>query len=149
MPDERESAPAAAPPGDGGNAAFGGEQAGDTRSLVDDLDELLFDATTWFDAELTYQKTRVSFIGASFKRAIAFGVLGGLLAFFALIGLVVGLIIALTPLVTAWGATAIVVGLLLVGAWLAVRGASSAWRDLTEAVREDAPAKPGVSDNGE
>lgn len=140
MPDERESAPAATPPGDGGQAAFEGEQAADSRSLVDDIDDLLSDATTWFDAELTYQKTRVTFIGSSLKRAIAFGVVGGLLAFFAVIGLVVGLILALTPLVTAWGATAIVVGLLLIAALLAVRGASRALADLTEAVREDSPA---------
>lgn len=133
---------AADPTGDEEKVTFGGERAADSRSLVDDIDDLLADATTWLEAEVNYQKTWASFIGSRFKRTIALGLVGGLLGLFAVIGLVVGLIIALTPLVTAWGATAIVVGVLMIAAWLAIRGASKAWADLTEAVGEGGSVSP-------
>jgi peptide/nickel transport system permease protein len=42
-----------------------------------------------------------------------FGAVGALLGFLALVGLTVGSIIALTPLLTAWGASALVVAILL------------------------------------
>ncbi len=134
----REDAPAA-PAADRVAGVDDAYDAEPTRSLIDDLEDLVFDARTWLDAELTYQKTRASFIAACFKRTIALGVVAGMLGVLALIGLVVGLIIALTPLVTAWGATALVVGLLLLVVWLAVRSAGRAWRDMMQAIHE-APA---------
>lgn len=107
------------------------------RSLFDDFEALLEDARTYFDAELTYQKTRAGFVANRFKKTVAFGVVGAFFAVLATIGLTVGLIIALTPLITAWGATAVVVlGLLLV-AYLAVRSAGKAWNELTGAMSAD------------
>jgi hypothetical protein len=54
--------------------------------------------------------------------------------FLALIGLTVGLIIALTPLLTAWGASALVVLLLLLAAGLCVNSASKRWKRLMTAI---------------
>jgi hypothetical protein len=113
-----------------------GDQPVPVRSLLDDAEDLLVDIRTWADAELAYQKTRARFVGDSLKRTLAFGLAGAMLALFALGGLTIGLIIALTPLVSAWGATAIVVGALLVACFVALRMASKAWREMMGAVRE-------------
>ena len=113
------------------------EEAAASRSLLDDVEALYRDARTYLDAELSYQKTRASFVADRVKTTIVFGVVAGFLAILATIGLTVGLIIALTPLVTAWGATAIVVGVLLLLAYLMVRKASSAWSNMTAVMAED------------
>lgn len=120
--------PPAEPANDGGAAG--------QRSLFDDVEALIDDARTYWEAEVSYQKSRAGFIGNRLKKTIAFGVVAAFFAVLATIGLTVGLIIALTPLVSAWGATAVVViGLLLI-AYLLVRGAGKAWADLTEALGE-------------
>ncbi|TIX50016.1 phage holin family protein [Alteraurantiacibacter aquimixticola] len=111
--------------------------SGASRSLVDDIEDLVFDAKTYLDAELSYQKSRASFVGESLKRVIGFAVVAAILVLFAAIGLTVGLIIALTPLITAWGATAVVVGLLLLGAYLLIRNAGAAWGDVMAAVHDE------------
>ena len=64
-----------------------------------------------------------------------FGAIAALLGFLALIGLTVGLIIALTPYLTAWGASGLVVVLLLIGALIAVRAAASRWNRLMGAIQ--------------
>ena len=92
-------------------------------SLADDVSALIEDGKTYVEAELAYQKTRAGFAGQKTKQGIIFGL--GALAFLhlALIGLVVGLIIALAPYLTPFGAVAAVVGALLIGVaifgWLA------------------------------
>lgn len=130
---EREETPVAQP------ESSGVEEAPETqRSLVDDIEDLVHDARTYFDAELTYQKTRASFVGACIKRALGMGLAALLVATFALIGLTVGLIIALTPLLSAWGATAVVVGVMLLAVLFLVRGAANAWKEMMAAIQEDA-----------
>ena len=132
LPDSGEIQPSDAPDDQGLTAP-----SGDHRSLVDDIEDLVLDAKTYIDAELSYQKTRASFVGASVKRMLAFGVIAAVLVFFAAIGLTVGLIIALTPLITAWGATAVVVGVMVLLALLLVRGAAKAWSDMMAAIKEE------------
>ncbi len=124
--DAREDAPAA--PGDGADAP---------STLLADVEDLIGDAQTWFDAELGYQKVRAAFVGANLKQALALGIAAVLLLVVAVMGLTFGLVLALTPLVSAWGATAIVVGLLLLGALLSTLGARKAWGALMGAIRED------------
>lgn len=87
-------------------------------SLVDDLSALIEDGQTYFAAELAYQKTRLSFASAQGKAGI--GLLFGALAFvhLGLIALVVGLVIALAPILTPLGATATVTVVLLLFAVL-------------------------------
>jgi hypothetical protein len=59
------------------------------------------------------------------------------LVFFALMALTVGLLIALTPLVTAWGATAIVFGGLLVVAACCALLATGRWRRMTAMLSDE------------
>ncbi len=106
-------------------------------TLIDDIEALIADARNWADAELVYQKSRIAFVIASLKRSLAMSVAAAVLGLFALVGLTVGLVIALTPHVTAWGATAMVAGGLGLGAFLCVKAASRAWGELMGAVRED------------
>lgn len=108
-----------------------------TRSLVDNMEALLEDARIYIDAELSYQKTRAGFVADRLKKTVAFGAVAAFLAVLALIGLTVGLIIALTPLITAWGATAVVVLGILLFAYILVRKAAAAWKSLMGAMKEN------------
>ena len=135
-------APAPAHPQD--DQAPSADQPAETRSLADDLEALVEDARTYMDAELSYQKTRASFVADRVKKTVAFGAIAVFLAVLALIGLTMGLIIALTPHLTAWGATAVVVlGLLLIAAFLASK-AGKAWNGMmAEYKSEEDPADDG------
>lgn len=97
------------------------------RSLVDDLHGLADDARAWAEAEAAYQKARAELAGGGIKGAVGLGALGLALVFFALMALVLGAVLALTPLIGAFGATAAVVGGLLVGALLCFAGAKARW----------------------
>ena len=108
------------------------------RSLREDVEALIDDGKTYLEAELNFQKTRAAFVAERAKGAFIFGAIAALFGFLALIGLTVGLIIALTPMLTAWGASALVVALLLVAAFLAVKAASRRWNRPMAAI-EDRP----------
>ncbi len=133
-----DAAPGAYYPQD--DPALAEDHAAGTRSLADDLEALVEDARIYLDAELSYQKTRAGFVADRLKKTIAFGAVAAFLAVLALIGLTVGLIIALTPIITAWGATAVVVlGILLI-AYLLVRKAGQAWNSMMGAMKEQQDA---------
>ena len=102
------------------------------RSLLDDVEALIADGKLYLEAELAFQKSRAGYVAAGAKTIAALGALAAALVVLALIGLTVGLILALTPLITAWGATAVVVLALLLGAWLCVRSALARWRRITQ-----------------
>lgn len=104
------------------------------RSLVDDLRLLAADARTVAEAEIAYQKSRAGVFGGGIGKIVGLGALALLLVALALVGLVVGLIIALTPLITAWGATGVVVGALLVLALILALWAKSSWKRLAELI---------------
>lgn len=91
--------------------------------LRDDVTALVEDARNYAEAELAFQKTRAVLAGKHGARALGLLVLALVLLNLALIALAVGAVIALAPLVTIWGAIAIVVGVLLVGTGLLVAGA--------------------------
>jgi uncharacterized membrane protein YqjE len=116
------------------DAVFDPEGAGELRSLREDVEALIDDGKTYLEAELIYQKTRAAFVADRAKDAALFAVLAAAFGVLALIGLTVGLIIALTPLMTAWGASALVVALLLIGAGLSLRAASRRWARLMAAI---------------
>jgi hypothetical protein len=107
------------------------------RSLRDDVEALIDDGKTYLETELVYQKTRAAFVADRAKGAVIFGAVAVLLGFLALIGLTVGLIIALIPLLTAWGASALVVALLAVGAFVMLRVANARWNRLMQAIESD------------
>lgn len=100
----------------------GGSDASAGPSLMDELSALVEDGKTYAEAELAFQKSRAGYVASAAKNVAALGL--GALAFLhlALIALVVGLVITLTPMLGALGATAVVVAGLLVGAgWLALK----------------------------
>ena len=112
------------------------------RSLRDDVEALIEDGKTYLETELVYQKTRAAFVADRAKGAVIYGALAAAFGILALIGLTVGLIIALTPLLTAWGASALVVGLLVIAAFIAMRAASRRWERLMQAIESDTE-RPG------
>jgi len=90
-----------------------GDDATSFATLRDDLTALVDDARTYAEAEITFQKTRAGLVGKRAGRALVLLVLALVLLNIALIALAVGVVIALAPLVTIWGAIGIVVGTLL------------------------------------
>lgn len=96
--------------------------------LIAELRLLLQDATTFARSEIAYQTSRARVVGAGLRNIALLALFALIFVVFALGGLTVGLLLALTPLVTAWGATAIVVGTLLLGAALCLLAGLGSWR---------------------
>lgn len=94
------------------------DEAAEERSLVDDLRLLTEDAKALARAEYAYHKSRVFHAGQDLKRAVIFTSLAVACVVVALMALTMGAVLALTPLLTAWGATAVVVAVLLGAALL-------------------------------
>lgn len=105
------------------------------RSLSDDLVALLDDGKTYVEAEVQFQKTRAAFAADKGKTGAAFGIAALALLHLALVALVVGSVIALIPAIGAWGATALVVVLLLAAGVGLALAARSRFRRLAEAYR--------------
>lgn len=95
----------------------------DDPSIVDDLRSLIEEANALARAELAYQKSRAAYTASQGKKVLALCIVGGGLAFFALTAMVVGLVIALTPIITAWGAMALVTLALLLCSGLCLASA--------------------------
>lgn len=104
------------------------------RSLIDDLRLLAGDARTLAEAEFAYQRSRAQVFSGGIGKIVALGLGAFVLVSLALIGLVVGLVIALAPILTAWGATAVVVVALVVLAAVAALCARTSWHKLTDIV---------------
>ncbi len=121
--------------------AQGGYVPGDL-SLAEEVEALIEDGKTFLEAELAFQKTRAAFVAHQAKSAAILGAVAGICAVLALIGLTVGLIIALTPIVTAWGATALVAGGLLLAGALTASAAAKRWRRLNSALKPDRKERP-------
>jgi hypothetical protein len=99
--------------------------APEAPGLVDDLRQLAADGRTLLEAELAYQKSRAAVAGKAAGPIAGWGALTLALLFFALMALVMGALLALTPLLGGWGAmAAVVAGLLLAAAltgWIAAQ----------------------------
>jgi hypothetical protein len=104
------------------------------RHLEDDLRALIGDGLAYAKAEAELQKARARHATGSIKGIALFGVIALVLVFFSLVALTVGLVIALTPLLTAFGATAAVFGGLLVIAAICAWLAASRWARLVAAL---------------
>ncbi len=106
------------------------------RSLADDVEALIDDGKTYVEAEVAFQKSRLSF-AANRGKSGAILVLGAL-AFIhlALIGLVVGGTISLMPYLGPFGATAAVAGGLLVAAALLLFMAKGRFAKLSAAFKK-------------
>jgi uncharacterized membrane protein YqjE len=108
------------------------QAAAEDRSLIDDVEVLIEDGKTYLEAELNYQKTRGLFIADRSGQVALFGAIGFVFALMALVALTVGLVIALTPPLSIWGATAVVVIVWLLIAVIAFGVAAGRWRQLME-----------------
>lgn len=96
--------------------AIGAEPA----SLTDDLAALFDDGKTLLDAELQFQRTRAAFVFGKARVGAGFAVAAAAILHLALVALVVGAVIALTPVLGAWLATLVVVAVLtMIGLFLA------------------------------
>lgn len=107
-----------------------GEEPDAFAALKDDVAALVEDARTYAAAEIAFQKTRAGLAGKSAARVALSLLLALVLLNLALIALAVGAVIALAPLVTIWGAIAIVVGVLLAGVALLLLRAAAEGRTI-------------------
>ncbi|MEM1195876.1 MAG: phage holin family protein [Pseudomonadota bacterium] len=85
------------------------------ESIVEEIGALIDNAKLYTTAELAFQKTRARLLGKSVGVALGAVILAIILLHIALISMAVGFVIALEPLVTIWGAIALVVGAMLLG----------------------------------
>lgn len=92
------------------------------RSLNEDLHQLAQDARAYAEAEFKFQKTRAAYAVSASKSVVIYAVVALVLVFFAVMALVIGLVIALAPLINPWGSTAVVtLGLLGLAVFLLLR----------------------------
>lgn len=105
-------------------------------SLTEDIVALIDDGKTYVEAEIAFQKTRLAFAADRGKSGFLFGACAFAVLHLALVALVVGAIFALTPLVTALGATALVVGVLAVAGLILAVMAKNRFSRLIEAYEE-------------
>ncbi len=96
-----------------GDASPADIAATDDGSLTEDIVALFDDGRTLVEAELQFQKTRAAFALDRGKTGAFYGIVAFALLHLALVALVVGVVIALTPVIGAWLATAVVVGVLV------------------------------------
>ena len=92
--------------------SWAGETGPPDDSLIEDVRNLVDDGRTYLEAEIQYQKSRAALVADRGRSGATYGAIALALVHLALVALVVGLVIALAPLITAWGATAVVVGVL-------------------------------------
>lgn len=111
------------------------------RSLADDLRQLAQDSKSFAKAEAAYQKARAAYAGDQARGLAIRGGLALALVFFALMALTLGLVLALTPLLTAWGATAVVVGSLLLLALIFAASAAAKWRGMVRILSQGVAGK--------
>lgn len=129
----------AAPAGVPEHPSAGVSPPRDEPSLMADVEALVADGRTYLEAEFNFQKTRARFTVDRLKWVAVYGAGAFALLHLALIGLTVGLVIALTPLTGPWIATGIVVVLLLAGALLFVRRLRAKLTDISSIFEEGAP----------
>jgi hypothetical protein len=113
------------------------------RSLLEDIETIVEDGKTYFEAEVHYQKSRALFVADQAKSIAVFGAIAAALGFIALIGLTLGLILALSPWLTTWGASAVVVGAEFFCALLLVRMAATRWNRVMAVFASGPPKDDG------
>ena len=106
------------------------------RSLTEDLVALFDDGKTLAEAEIQFQKTRAAFAFDRGRAGALYGVVAFALLHLALVALVIGSVIALTPAIGAWAATGIVAGILAAAGILLALVAKRRFARLALAYRE-------------
>lgn len=112
-------------------------QASDDHSpLKDELASLVEDGKTYAEAELAFQKTRLSFAADRGKSVVVLALLALGFVHLMLIGLVVGSIFALAQTMNGWLATAIVFGALLIATIICALIIRAKVKDVTNAFKK-------------
>jgi hypothetical protein len=114
-----------------------GTAADADRSLADDLRQLAEDGKVLARAEAAYQKARAAYLGEQARGIAIRGALAAALVLFALMALALGLVLGLAPMLTIWGATAVVVGGFLLVAFVLAGSASAKWRRMVRMLGSD------------
>lgn len=118
-------------------ALRGEDDSPPSASLLDDVFALVDDGKTYFEAEVAYQKTRIAYTAGETKSAALLVLAAFAFIHLALIALVVGAVIALTPALTALGATAVVVAVLLVATIIVLMLARRRARNISRAFADE------------
>ncbi len=105
-------------------------------SLSDDIIALIDDGKTYVDAEIAFQKSRLVFAADRGKSGAFYGICAFAVLHLALVALVIGAILALSPILTPWGATAVVVGLLMLAGIFFGMKAKARFERMAEAYAE-------------
>lgn len=108
-------------------------------SLASDIEALFDDGKTYLEAELAYQKSRAVFTGNRVKWALVYGAAAFGFLHLALIALVVGAVMALTPLIGPWFSMLAVTILLLAGAGLFIARLRGKLREVRNVFDETTP----------
>ena len=111
-------------------------QEAEDPTLAEDVQQLMRDARALAEAEFAFQKTRAAYAGAEAKGIALLGVAAVVLVFFAVMALVVGAVIALGPVLTAWGAMAAVTLALLTIAGICALAAKARLKRLKNAISD-------------
>ena len=130
-----------APSPDHAPASGAGEPPVD-ESIIEEIGAVIDDAKIYATAELAFQKTRAKLLGKNAAIAAGAVVLAIILLHISLIALAVGLVLALEPHVTIWGAIAIVVGVMLLGVGLLGYAAVSRGRFIAAMFAKEERAPP-------
>ncbi|MEJ6009139.1 phage holin family protein [Novosphingobium aquae] len=109
---------------------------------MDELKQLGGDARAYAEAEFAFQRVRAGVAAKGLKDVALLGVVAFTVAVFGLGALVIGLLMALAPIVTAWGATAIVAGGLFLIALILVMMAKARWTRTLAAISDDDGIRP-------
>ena len=96
--------------------------------MIDEIRQLSDEARTYAEAEFAFQKTRVIAVGKTVQQVVVLWVAALIIAVFALVALVAGLLIGLSSLFGPWWATLVIVGGLALAAIIAVQMAKRFWR---------------------
>ena len=139
-----ETAPASRLARTAGNSPHDPRPAGSDHSLSEDISSAFEDGKTYLEAELAYQKSRAAFAAHEIKAGLGLATL--MLAFLhlALMGLVVGLIIALAPVIGAFAAIGLVVGILTVLTGVFAYLAINRFRRVSGAFDHDDPSSETI-----
>ncbi len=116
------------------------------RSLAEDLRDLIDHGRVAVEAEVAFQKSRATYAAASIGKIAALGAVAAAIAFVSVIALSVGLIFSLAPLLTPLGATAAVVGAMLLVAGILALLAVARWKRMIATISDNAAADGTTAD---
>lgn len=106
-------------------------------SLSEGVAALIADGKTYAEAEIAFQKSRIAFTADRGKSAAIYGLFALGFVHLALIALVVGMVFTLAPYIGGLGATLLVTGVLLLGAFVLLLLLRGKTREIGEAFEQD------------